>query len=495
MRSLWIPLVCLFLAGALQADDSIKLYNGGVVSGEIIDETDDDVTIRTKRGSIQVISRADIYSIERAANKREEFDRRKEALRRFDIDGHLELAAWAMDNDMVRDAEGLYRRVIELDPDQRAAREALGYRLYDEKWYSEEEYMAEVRGLVPFGDEWVTPEERGLREMGFVQNESGEWELPETAGGGYSYGGGDRVATGEDEGPGAGSGEGGNRPPRDVRPPRRERDPADLAWYDDHEAPPWAQAKVYESRYYRIKTNVKPEYAKRYMKMMDQFYVRFTEVFNLTPEDTTYKSEVWIYASQQEFMANTGMSQGVGGFYNTGTRRVTAYHGRFGNSGTTQEVLAHEATHQFQDKVIPFRNAPTWIIEGFAVFFESAEYDGEKVNIGTIPQDRLSHLKRGLQSGDYIRLADLIRTSQAAFTAYHYAHAWSFIYLMIYYGDKKMQKRNQAVFSELFYRTKQGYVTAEDVEELFGGREKFLEFEETWKEWVLDLPYDFDPND
>lgn len=493
MRRMWMSLVCgvllVFSFSPLQAEDVIKLYNGGVVSGEIIDETDDDVTIRTKRGNLQVISRADIYSVERTGSNLDELQTRQSALRRFDVDGHLKLAQWALEKELLAEARSLFEKVIDLDPDHLEAREALGYRRYDGEWYTEDAYMQDVLGMVRWEDRWVTPEEKGLLEMGFVQNEQGEWGRPEPT---SSYGSGDRVVTGSEEQPSEVSPR--NPGVEQPRPPVVERDPAERAWYDDHEAVAWADAKTYESKYYLIKTNVKPEYAKRYMKMMDQFYLRFQEVFNLKPEAGSRKSEVWIYASQQEFMSNTGMSQGVGGFYNTGTRRVTAYHGRFGNSGTTQEVLAHEATHQFQDKVIPFGNAPIWILEGFAVFFESAEYDGEKVNIGTIPQDRLSHLKRGLSSGDYIPLVELIRTSQAQFTAYHYAHAWSFIYMMIYYGDKKMQKRNQAVFSELFYRTKQGYVTAEAVEELFGGHEKFVEFEAMWKQWVLDLPYDFDPN-
>ena len=38
-------------------------------------------------------------------------------------------------------------------------------------------------------------------------------------------------------------------------------------------------------------------------------------------------------------------------------------------------------------------------------------------------------------------------------------------------------------------------VTAEDCEALWGGPEKFKAWEETWKQWLIDLPYDWDPKE
>ena len=133
-------------------------------------------------------------------------------------------------------------------------------------------------------------------------------------------------------------------------------------------------------------------------------------------------------------------------------------------------------------------------MEGLAVLFESAYYDGKEVVIGLVPRDRLQSLKRGLASNTLIPLTQLIRTPQQSFTAYHYAHAWGLIYMILYYGESKtVRQRCQKWFSDLFSAAKTGRVTAETVEERIGGREKFLELEQRWKDWIRDLPYDYDP--
>ena len=75
-----------------------------------------------------------------------------------------------------------------------------------------------------------------------------------------------------------------------------------------------------------------------------------------------------------------------------------------------------------------------------------------------------------------------------------YPDAWGLIYMILYYGESKTVRQEcQQWFSDLFSAAKKGRVTAETVEERLGGREKFLELEQRWKDWIKDLPYDYDP--
>ena len=209
------------------------------------------------------------------------------------------------------------------------------------------------------------------------------------------------------------------------------------------------------------------------------------------------KGTIHIYASRREFRGSTGSGPNTGGFYQTGIRRVTAFHGPFGNTGNTRDVLAHEGTHQFEDFVLGgrgFGNCPEWILEGLAVLFESAIYDGKEVVVGLVPSDRLQTLKRGLASGSLIPLNRLIRTSQSQFTAYHYAHAWSLIYMVLYSSESKsVRKKTQKWFADLFTAAKTGPVTPAMVIERCGGAEGFAELEQRWKDFIRDLPYDYDP--
>lgn len=499
-----IGLVLVF--GALGAHaDVIHLQDGGRYRGTIVKETAREVTIETLAGKV-VVQRRDIASIEKEESVQQAFARREAEVRaKSDPDVHVALGRWAKEKGLEAEARRCFERAIALDAYHREAREALGHRYHQGRWYTEEEYRRVVQGLVEWDGKWVTPEDRARYEQGFIKDADGTWVRPEDLARRAEE---ERLRREQADQAAAPARDGGGAPagpaPRPGRleppPPAADTPSEDKAWYQDNERVGDIGAVTpHESRYYKIRTNVKPEYARRYGEMMDRYYGRFLKVFReMMPAGTPPKSEILIYSSQREFMQLEGMGQSVGGFYNTGSKRVTAFHGLFGMTGTTREVLAHEGTHQFEDIVLQgsFGNAPIWILEGLAVFFESAYYDGKDVIIGLVPRDRLAVLKRGLAQNNLIPFVDLIRTPQPSFTAYHYAHAWGLIYMILYYGESKtVRQRCQAWFSELFQLSRRGRVTAEMVEERCGGREKFLELEQRWKDWIRDLPYDFDPRE
>jgi hypothetical protein len=499
-RSLYAAVIAASVAliGLARAD-TIHLEGGGVIKGTIIEEAFDVVKIRDHTGAVQTIPRSDIASIEKDKAPKEEFEKRfAEAKRKNDADELAKLGLWAREKKLEAEAKQCFELAVKLDSFCKAAREALGFKLYGGKWVTEEDYNRLARGLVRWNDQWVTPEDKEKLELGFVKNAEGSWERPE-----------DRARReAEEEARRSGHAKkedekeppplAGEKPrPRFDEPPPAQGEEDDQGWYKDNASTgSFDTAAVTDSKYYKIRTNAKPEYAKRYATMLDGYFKLFLDVFK--PEKVPErKSEVWIYSSQPEFQAATGMSQGVGGFYSTGTKRVTAFHGLFGMTGSTRTVLAHEGTHQFEDIYLGssgFGNCPIWVLEGLAVFFESATFDGKQAHVGTVPRDRLVSLKRGHASGSLIPLAQLFRTPQPSFTAYHYAHAWGVIYMILYYHqDAKLRNRNLKLFDDLLTMSRTKQVSPEDVEKLLGGRDGVARFEDVWKKWIAELPYDFDP--
>ena len=493
--------------GAARAD-TVYLEGGGKIHGEIIQDSPTQVVIRTPSGSTHVISRDEIARIERDADPEQQFVARAKALGAGDANGFYELGKWARSRGLKARAEEAFAKAVEIEPDHAGAREALGHRKYKGRWYDEVGYKKAVEGLVEWNGRWVTPADKELYEQGFVKNDKGEWVRKEDLERQQAEARAERER-GAAPLPRREQPEAGVKPaePKEKALPKARRvdvEPEDTAWYDDHTTVmTWEEAlkKPIESQYYRICSNIKPEYVKRYGRMLDLYSLKFRRVFNAKEniyggEKNIPKGTIWIYPDHDSFKRGEHMGDGVGGYYLPGQNRVVCYHGRFGGTGTTRTVLVHEATHQFEDFVLPYKmwNAPVWVIEGFAVFFESALWDGKKVNIGAVPHDRLQNMKMAIQSGEYIRLRDLIRTPQAAFTGLHYAHAWSLIYFMLYGApSEKLRTHNQKIFSDLFFLARSKQVTPEDVEEKFGGREAFLAFEERWKQWILNLPYEFDP--
>jgi hypothetical protein len=507
--------------------DTVWLEGGGKVTGEIVSESESELVVRTKYGATHVIAVEDILKIERQGKPKEEFQKQLAQLAKDDADGFCDLGEWARQRGLEEESQQAFGRAIEIDSEHARAHRALGHKRHLGRWYDEATYKKVVEGLVEYRGKWVTPADKEFLELGFVKDGDGQWVRPEDlarqpekprekTGSGKA---------GTPEKPSSGTGtEGSTRPrqpqPRPTRPlpPSAEESEGDTSWYDDHEtSQTWEQAqrKPYKSKYYEIYTNVKPEYAERYGKMLDTYSEKgFQSVFNAKKRlpNGVPKGKIYIYPDQKSFMAAEGMGPSVGGYYQPGQSRVVCYHGRFGMTGTTKTVLIHEATHQFEDYVLPGKmwNCPVWIIEGFAVFFESAKYDPKKnkVIIGFVPRDRLANMKQGVSSGNYIGLHELIRTPQPSFTGFHYAHAWSLIYYMVYGGSEKKKvgkscghaprcknerRHNQEIFSDLFFLAQSKQVTPADTEALFGGAAGFKAFEEQWKEWILAVPYDFDP--
>ena len=495
-RVLLIGCLCLWALTSVRAD-VIVTDDGAKYRGKIVKETSRAVTIKTRVGNV-TIGRDRITQIVRTAELREEFATKFKLAKR-DADRSYKLGEWAEREGLAAEARQAWERAVELDGYHEGARRALKHRQHEGRWYAPDAYRSEVLGLVEYKGKWVKPEDKEKIDQGFVRTKEGKWILPEGVKEPRPRPAPPRPAGPKPSStPSAGTPKGPARVNPNPGKKAPERKAEDTSWYRDNTSiSSFADAPTSESRYYRIRSNVKQDYSKRYGAMMDRYYVRFQKVFKeFLPRGKTSKSEIWIYASRQEFRSAERVGATTGGFYNSGTKRVTAFHGPFGNTGTTREVLAHEGTHQFQDLCLGgrFGNAPIWILEGLAVLFESAYYDGKDVVIGLVPRDRLQSLKRGLATNSLIPLTQLIRTPQSQFTAYHYAHAWGLIYMILYYGESKpVRQRCQKWFSDLFSAAKTGRVTPDEVEARLGGREKFLELEQRWKDWIKDLPYDYDP--
>ncbi|MCZ6603330.1 MAG: DUF1570 domain-containing protein, partial [Planctomycetota bacterium] len=236
-------------------------------------------------------------------------------------------------------------------------------------------------------------------------------------------------------------------------------------------------------------------------KFMESAYAGYLEFFRKIHTPSPEKSNVYIFRNYEEYLTMAGRS-GVAGFYtpkgsgSIAARSVTAYHGGFGTTGGTDEVLLHELTHQFEHLVIgdEFWNAPIWLIEGLAVFFEACEIKGGKAiyklpgskTIGIVPRERLILLKAQIKAGNYDKLKKLIRTPQARFGYSQYTAAWSVIHWM-WNADGGKYK---SIFYTLWKTSRQKRIEPEFVEKLIldATGKDIEEFEEKiWKPYVVKL--------
>jgi hypothetical protein len=256
---------------------------------------------------------------------------------------------------------------------------------------------------------------------------------------------------------------------------------------------PWAEAWKVETKYYRVACNVSEAKCKAYGAYLDALCEHLSGFFRVRGRPP--RMVVYVFRKREEFegfsrsigytprRTELGYYTRTGGFPFTATYRLNLY-GWF----ATENVLAHECTHQFVDLAVPFR-VPVWLNEGLAVYFESSEWDGKKLETGKMPKIRLASLKARIRKDADLPLKDVILAGRKEFTTQHYAAAWSLVHFLIH-GDKNRYRES---FNAYFLALQRGVPRLVAFEGTIGREFKSWEdLQERWRKYVLGLEADVD---
>lgn len=265
---------------------------------------------------------------------------------------------------------------------------------------------------------------------------------------------------------------------------------------------------------YAVYTNcpkeVGEEYASFLVKLKDGLVKAVAKVYpKPIPFQNKGLSKVFICNSQQLFMEITGMSPGIGGFYMPGyfapgddDKVVVAFHGTFGASGNTYEVLAHEGTHQLQGLMWKgsFGNRAQWFIEGLAVYFGDGHYVDRSGKFGVrIPRDRLNQLLRQMKANRSYPLSRVMYRSPAersqGFPGAFYAYGWSIIYWMLHSGESIKINGKDEPLKDIFGRYFEANLGrgVADIGQFMGARNReqsmalVTRLQDQWKRYIQGL--------
>lgn len=151
MRIHTLILLLLFAASAV-ADDVI-LKDGRVLSGKVSDEGKRYTVVDRDRK--YAVPKSEVAEFVSARSFMDEYEARLEKLPYDDPEAIFEFGRWLAKNEWPSRAARAYEEVLELDPDHRGARRALGYKLYEGEWVGPEE-LNRRQGLVKFEGRWYT---------------------------------------------------------------------------------------------------------------------------------------------------------------------------------------------------------------------------------------------------------------------------------------------------------------------------------------------------
>lgn len=149
--------------------DDFQLKGGGELVGEVVEQgASGKFVVRTDDGAQVTVERRDIERMTHPDAAAAEHRRRSRAAPDA-ADAHRELAAWCKEHGLAAEAAVHWQRVVDLAPDDEAARQALGYARVGAQWLNRDQIMA-ARGLVFFDGRYRTPQDIALRKWDAEQS-------------------------------------------------------------------------------------------------------------------------------------------------------------------------------------------------------------------------------------------------------------------------------------------------------------------------------------
>jgi len=153
----WLVVVFALAATPLLGDE-LFLKGGGRVTGAIVKETAEAVTVDIGAGNMTV-PKSSIVRVERTASPLQQYRAQAASLAPEDAEGWRKLGRLAASQGLTKQAREAFSKVKAVLPDDPEANRVLGLVQLDGHWVTEKESYT-ARGFVFFEHEWMAPAER-----------------------------------------------------------------------------------------------------------------------------------------------------------------------------------------------------------------------------------------------------------------------------------------------------------------------------------------------
>lgn len=377
-KTLLIIAIAFFLFAATSAGDVIHLKDGRKVEGKVISKDDKVVKIETKFGT-QEFTVDEIERIESKQTPEEEYQERLKDTNLKDTDAVFELVAWCKENKLEKYSKKHLRAIIELDPNNKKAREMLGYVEHQGKWYTprelekmkadadREEKLA--AGLVEYKGEWMKKEDVENLQKGLVKYEE-KWVTPEVK---------DRLEQGLVLYDGQWVKE------EDVEKMKQGLFKVGEGWITEEEAnrvhSDWDNPWILTSETIKIKTNLDHEYGSSLLAEATRMYDKAKEKFKTEPNLDESLITLYVPANLDGYKAigdviGAEKSSNYPVFYREdapedGMISVTYSMGKTQNDKNfTKGLIRHAVYEQYLSRLNEKGEIPQWFINGQAAMIE-----------------------------------------------------------------------------------------------------------------------------
>ncbi|MBI2920726.1 MAG: hypothetical protein HYY18_06530 [Planctomycetes bacterium] len=144
------------LLSAVASPDEVITADGRKLVGTIAGETEEELTVLTYKDGPVDVRLSDVRSRKAGKSLYGDFEAKKGEFEDT-ADGHLKLGNWCRDKGLTWQARIEWRKAVELDPENEAARKALGDKKIKDAWTTFEDQQ-KAKGLEFFEGKWIPPD-------------------------------------------------------------------------------------------------------------------------------------------------------------------------------------------------------------------------------------------------------------------------------------------------------------------------------------------------
>jgi hypothetical protein len=257
-----------------------------------------------------------------------------------------------------------------------------------------------------------------------------------------------------------------------------------------------AEFRDFNSRHYRIYTDIDPILADDLARRMDQMYDQYAARLRqfVSGKEAMPRFEVRLYAKQADYLAYAGPQfKNTGGVFMSGKRIVAAFLEGQGRDGL-RRTLQHEAFHQFAHTYI-HPELPVWLNEGMAQVFEEGIWTGREFLLQQAPPRRIRQLNADMTAGRLFQFGTMTRMTLAQWAANletdhevgatQYNQSWAMVYFLVNAQDEIGREKYRGRLLRMMQLLHDGKSADDAFAESFGGNLK--SFQERFVEFAKDL--------
>ena len=218
-----------------------------------------------------------------------------------------------------------------------------------------------------------------------------------------------------------------------------------------------------ETKHFRMRSNTSPEILDHYAALLEAYYELMDDRIGVDPTPSMRRTKLWVnvYKSQEEMVTRASddfAEERIGGYFSPSDQSLNFFHD-FKDPSQSDWVGMHECTHLLTYLIDQDYVPQVWINEAVADYFACAAVTTDpkgrvRIEPGQIQTDRLLTVQEAFRQRGNLPLAKLFVLEPGEFTAFHYAHAWSFVYFL--QNHRKYAKRFEPFFKELYTQRLKG---------------------------------------